>query len=243
MLHDLRERPTAGGLGHVPARDLQSHRLAKVGCAGAHTPQRTDDDGAGAVLRDAAHLLGQVRHQGVTPGINPDRPADSAPLLRDPAFQRDSSPRESRPITKGRDPAAVRIDKIFQIVKRAAPGLEPLEQLLPGRLSLEGMAEHDVTMRQRCSILGQFLQAEDDRICRRTGPCVLRGNSGASAAIPFDRNRADIAVLDRDPHTGLDQRGTTFGSQADPFLIGALFGAHPQMCHVQVFQQVNWPAP
>ena len=63
-------------------------RCAKVRCAGADTAQRADDDGRGAVFPGAVEVAIQIVQQRVLAGVGGDRRADTALLLRRPAFER-----------------------------------------------------------------------------------------------------------------------------------------------------------
>ena len=93
------------------------------------------------------------------------------------------------------------------------------------------MAKHDVAMAQRGFVLGQFLQAEDDRIGWRLGPGILRCDFTTCQLVTVKRYGADAAVLDGDAKAGGDQCSRTIRHQAHPFFIGALFGPNPKMCH------------
>ena len=91
---------------------------------------------------------------------------NAAATLSGKAFQRDRSPGIPRPIAKGRNPATAFVHQILQIIQRPAPGLEPLKENATRGLALVGMAEHDVAVGEGRAVLGQFLQAEDDGVCR-----------------------------------------------------------------------------
>jgi hypothetical protein len=146
-------------------------------------------------------------------------------------FQADGRPGIAGPVAEGGDAAAIFVHQVFKIVKRAAPGLEALQQFAARRLALVGMAEHDVAVGEGRAILGQFLQAEDDRVGGGLGPKVFGRDLAACRDVAVDRDGADRGFFDRHADAGLDQRGGTFGRDPHAFLVRPLFGPHPEMGH------------
>ena len=158
-------------------------------------------------------------------------------MLRRPCFQRDRSTGITCPIAERSDTATIFIHEIFQIIKRAAPGLETFQQCTARVLPLIGVAEHDVAMGQGCSVLWQFLEAEYDRIQRRVGPGILSRDLATGILVAVNRNGANRTFLDRYADARRNQRSGAFGGQAYPFLVRALFCADPEMCHSYSFCQ------
>ena len=161
-----------------------------------------------------------------------NRSGNPAPVLRRPAFQGNRGPGVSGPIAKGGHPPAGFIYQIFKVIQRPAPGDEPVQQNTPCGLALVGMAEHDVAVRQRRAILGQFLQTEDDRICRGLGPKIPGDDLAARSPVAVNGNGADMAFLDADTDACGHQGGGPIGGQTDPLFIRPLFRPDPEMCHV-----------
>ena len=151
--------------------------------------------------------------------------------MRSPAHQRHSRTGITRPIAERRDTSAVGVCQIFQIIKRAAACLEPLQQTLTGGLALVGVTEQNVPVAQRRVLFGKFFQTEDDRILGRGGPRRLWHDGRTGIAIAVNRNGALAAFFDRQGKALINQAFRAFRRQANTFFIRAGFGAQPEMRH------------
>ena len=66
--------------------------------------------------------------------------------------------------------ATARIREELEIVERTTPSMESAEDRSPPGLFLVTMCELNVRMRQGIVGIGQFLEADDRDVGRRTGP-------------------------------------------------------------------------
>ena len=102
-------------------------------------------------------------------------------------------------------------------------------------LALEGVAEHDVPVRQGRAVIGQFLEPEDDGVAGRVGPAVLRHDGGAGLRVTVGGDDAVGAVFDADLNALCDEGGGALGGEAGAVFVVALFGAEPEMGHAKSF--------
>ena len=191
MLKDFREGAAMRGFRHVPFGDHDAHGLQEVCRTSADTAKRADHDGIGPSVRHIVQLSCKICDQRILVCVDTNGTASLTALLCGPAFQRDRRTRIAGPIAESSNPAAVFLDQIFQIVKRTAALAEPAQELLAGVLSLEGMAEHDVAMRQGGAILGQLFETKDDRVPGRFRPAVFRRDLATRIDIALQGQRPD----------------------------------------------------
>jgi hypothetical protein len=207
--------------------------------ARAPDPVRPDDQRRGPAVPVRGQPFGQVEDQRLLARPVADRPHRGAGLLRRPRRDAERGADIARPEPEGRDPAAVRIDEVFEVVKRAAPGAEPAEQRHAVRLPLEGVAEEDVPVPERRILRRQLLQPEDDGVHRGLSPRARRGDLRARVPVLGGRDDPRGTVLDRHAQAGVDQGAHTLGRHADAALVGALLRPNPQMRHLRQYPRPN----
>lgn len=217
------------GFGHVPCRPPTSICLSISKAPRSTRPLApiTLAPGGRNIAQPGAQIVLHL-HPVV---ISVQRTADPTLLLGRPCHQRDGRTCISCPVSEGRQPATLCVQKIFQIVKSPPARAETRQQNLSGSLPFAGVTEHDVPVRRGHAVLRQFLQAEDHRIVGR-GRSTAHGRDGhARICITCEGQDSVRALLDRHGHASGHRMGRALRCQTYAILVRATFGPYPKMRH------------